>query len=109
MYISQCLWWAKKENPKKVDFIWLDLVSAFVSATIATTQYPFDVAKTRIQSGSKEKKWGKMLFDEIHNKEGFRACFKGYIPRVLRHGTGWAIMIFVYSSVHGKLLLVKRN
>lgn len=69
---------------------------------------PFDVAKSRIQGPQPvpgEIKY-RSTFGSIglvYREEGFRALYKGLVPKVLRLGPGAGIMMIVYENVHGYL------
>lgn len=75
----------------------------FVSGTIAScVNIPFDVAKSRIQGprpATGEIKY-KTTFGSIAiiaREEGWRALYKGLLPKVMRLGPGGAIMLVVYD------------
>ncbi|EGI70157.1 Mitochondrial 2-oxodicarboxylate carrier [Acromyrmex echinatior] len=86
---------------------WLEFLSkvaiGFVSGTVASClNIPFDVAKSRIQ-GSQDGTQYKGTLNTIHiiyKREGFRALYKGLVPKVLRLGPGGAIMLVVYDYMH---------
>jgi len=65
---------------------------------------PFDVAKSRIQgpqpdpSNPRYKGTAKVI-GMIYKEEGFRALYKGLLPKVLRLGPGGGIMMIVYETV----------
>lgn len=90
---------------------WLDFLTkvtiGFVSGTIAAClNIPFDVAKSRIQ-GSHDSTQYKGTLNTMHivyKKEGFRALYKGLLPKVLRLGPGGAIMLVVYDYMHVYLM-----
>ncbi|XP_011708259.1 PREDICTED: mitochondrial 2-oxodicarboxylate carrier isoform X2 [Wasmannia auropunctata] len=75
----------------------------FVSGTVASClNIPFDVAKSRIQ-GSQDNTLYKGTLNTMHivyKREGFRALYKGLVPKVLRLGPGGAIMLVVYDYMH---------
>ncbi|XP_018370610.1 PREDICTED: mitochondrial 2-oxodicarboxylate carrier isoform X2 [Trachymyrmex cornetzi] len=86
---------------------WLEFLSkiaiGFVSGTVASClNIPFDVAKSRIQ-GSQDGTQYKGTLNTMHiiyKREGFRALYKGLVPKVLRLGPGGAIMLVVYDYMH---------
>ncbi|XP_012063998.1 PREDICTED: mitochondrial 2-oxodicarboxylate carrier [Atta cephalotes] len=86
---------------------WLEFLSkvaiGFVSGTVASClNIPFDVAKSRIQ-GSQDSTQYKGTLNTMHiiyKREGFRALYKGLVPKVLRLGPGGAIMLVVYDYMH---------
>ncbi|XP_063216788.1 mitochondrial 2-oxodicarboxylate carrier [Bacillus rossius redtenbacheri] len=82
----------------------------FVSGTLAScVNIPFDVAKSRIQGPQPvpgEVKYrttlGSMAL--VYREEGWRALYKGLVPKVMRLGPGGAIMLVVYDYVYHFLL-----
>ncbi|KAL0118895.1 hypothetical protein PUN28_009490 [Cardiocondyla obscurior] len=86
---------------------WLEFLTkvaiGFVSGTVASClNIPFDVAKSRIQ-GSQDGTQYKGTLNTmriVYKKEGFRALYKGLVPKVLRLGPGGAIMLVVYDYMH---------
>ncbi|XP_011637933.1 mitochondrial 2-oxodicarboxylate carrier [Pogonomyrmex barbatus] len=86
---------------------WLEFLTkvaiGFVSGTVASClNIPFDVAKSRIQ-GSQDSTLYKGTLNTMHivyKREGFRALYKGLVPKVLRLGPGGAIMLVVYDYMH---------
>jgi len=86
---------------------WLEFLTkvaiGFVSGTVASClNIPFDVAKSRIQ-GSQDGTQYKGTLNTMHivyKGEGFKALYKGLVPKVLRLGPGGAIMLVVYDYMH---------
>ncbi|CAL1683914.1 unnamed protein product [Lasius platythorax] len=86
---------------------WLEfltqIIIGFLSGTIGSClNIPFDVAKTRIQ-GSQDGTQYKGTLNTmyiVYKREGFRALYKGLLPKVLRLGPGGAIMLVVYDHMH---------
>lgn len=78
----------------------------FLSGTLGScTNIPFDVAKSRIQGPQPvpgqikyRTTLGSMAI--VYREEGFRALYKGLLPKVLRLGPGGAIMLVVYDYAH---------
>ncbi|OWR43087.1 mitochondrial 2-oxodicarboxylate carrier [Danaus plexippus] len=69
---------------------------------------PFDVAKSRIQGPQPTP--GVIKYSSttnaillVYREEGFRALYKGLLPKVLRLGPGGAIMLVVYDYVYNYL------
>ncbi|CAM6055339.1 unnamed protein product, partial [Sphagnum tenellum] len=69
---------------------------------------PFDVAKSRIQGPQPVK--GEVMYRGtirtirmVYADEGFRALYKGLLPKILRLGPGGAIMLLVYEYVYNHL------
>jgi len=78
----------------------------FTSGTLACfVNIPFDVAKSRIQGPQPQPdviKY-KSTFSSIglvYREEGFRALYKGLVPKVMRLGPGGAIMLLVFEYTY---------
>ena len=98
----------QKHNDHVPEFI-LKFSIGFISGTVASCMnIPFDVAKSRIQGPQGEVPYKGTLrtISRVYQKEGFRALYKGLLPKVLRLGPGGAIMLMVYD--HMKLYLTTR-
>jgi len=88
----------------------MDLLKRFVIGLCAGVfasfaNIPFDVAKSRIQGpqpvpGQVKYKSTLRSIAIIYREEGFRALYKGLVPKVLRLGPGGAIMLIVYENVY---------
>ncbi|XP_071441880.1 mitochondrial 2-oxodicarboxylate carrier [Hetaerina americana] len=82
----------------------------FVSGTLASCiNIPFDVAKSRIQGPqpvpNQIKYHGTMqALSLVYREEGWRALYKGLLPKVMRLGPGGAIMLVVYDYMHDFLM-----
>lgn len=82
----------------------------FVAGTLASVcNIPFDVAKSRIQGPQPEL--GKVKYKKciktillVHREEGWKALYKGLLPKILRLGPGGAIMFLVNEYV-GQFLM----
>ncbi|KAM3958786.1 mitochondrial 2-oxodicarboxylate carrier isoform 1-T1 [Aphomia sociella] len=66
---------------------------------------PFDVAKSRIQGpqpvqGVVKYRSTTGAIVLVYREEGFRALYKGLLPKLLRLGPGGAIMLVVYDYVY---------
>lgn len=83
----------------------------FVSGTLASCcNIPFDVAKSRIQgpqpvAGQIKYRTTLGSMAIVYREEGWRALYKGLVPKVLRLGPGGAIMLVVYDYVYQYLTL----
>lgn len=83
----------------------------FTAGTLACfVNIPFDVAKSRIQGPQPEKgvikyKGTLQSIGLVYKEEGFRALYKGLVPKVMRLGPGGAIMLLVFE--HAYEFLVK--
>ncbi len=65
---------------------------------------PFDVAKSRIQGpqpvpGQVKYHGTLRTIAMVQREEGFRALYKGLVPKVLRLGPGGAIMLLINERV----------
>ncbi|KAF5282135.1 hypothetical protein FQR65_LT02832 [Abscondita terminalis] len=78
----------------------------FLSGTLGScVNIPFDVAKSRIQGpqpvpGQIKYKSTLRSVVIVYKEEGFRALYKGLLPKVLRLGPGGAIMLVVYDYTY---------
>ncbi|XP_014480657.1 PREDICTED: mitochondrial 2-oxodicarboxylate carrier isoform X2 [Dinoponera quadriceps] len=86
---------------------WLEFLTkvavGFVSGSVASClNIPFDVAKSRIQGSQGDTQYRGTLntMHIVYKTEGFRALYKGLLPKVLRLGPGGAIMLVVYDYMH---------
>lgn len=71
-----------------------------VGGIIATTlNTPFDVVKSRFQNtpGKPPGTWSSII--NVYKNEGYRALWKGYVPKVLRLGPGGGILFLVFDAV----------
>ncbi|KAG4302694.1 hypothetical protein PCK1_001049 [Pneumocystis canis] len=74
-----------------------------ISGTILNT--PFDVAKSRIQNTPKiagqipKYNWTFPSLWVIYKEEGFRALYKGFVPKVIRLGPGGGILLVVFDQI----------
>ncbi|PZC82220.1 hypothetical protein B5X24_HaOG211028 [Helicoverpa armigera] len=82
------------------------LAIGFTSGVLGSCiNIPFDVAKSRIQGPQPtpgvikySSTTGAIIL--VYKEEGFRALYKGLLPKVLRLGPGGAIMLVVYDYVY---------
>ncbi|XP_015523779.1 mitochondrial 2-oxodicarboxylate carrier [Neodiprion virginianus] len=89
---------------------WLEFFTkvgiGFTSGTLASClNIPFDVAKSRIQGPQPQPDRVKYkgtfrTIAIVYREEGFRALYKGLLPKVVRLGPGGAIMLVVYDYMH---------
>ncbi|PAA59975.1 hypothetical protein BOX15_Mlig033285g7 [Macrostomum lignano] len=72
----------------------------FSAGTLASCiNIPFDVAKSRIQGPQGKTKY-RACFQTIglvYREEGWRALYRGLIPKIIRLGPGGAIMLLVFE------------
>lgn len=83
----------------------LKFTIGFISGTVASCMnIPFDVAKSRIQGpqGAQYKGTFRTIY-LVYHREGFRALYKGLLPKILRLGPGGAIMLIVYEKMKAYL------
>lgn len=85
------------------------LLTGFTAGTLASTiNIPYDVAKSRIQGpqpvpGQIKYYYAHRTMLLIYKEEGFRALFKGLLPKVMRLGPSGAIMLLVYDYLSSYL------
>ncbi|XP_033209898.1 mitochondrial 2-oxodicarboxylate carrier [Belonocnema kinseyi] len=98
-------------NDARLDFL-TKVGIGFSSGIMASClNIPFDVAKSRIQGeqGSVQYKGTFRTLSIVYRREGFRALYKGLVPKVLRLGPGGAIMLVVYDYMHAYLTVKFKN
>ncbi|AMD19784.1 HCL367Cp [Eremothecium sinecaudum] len=83
-----------------------DLIAGTIGGTVGSLlSTPFDVVKSRIQntavvSGVTRKyNWSCPSLVTIYKEEGFKALYKGFVPKVLRLGPGGGILLVVFTGV----------
>ncbi|KAG0254612.1 hypothetical protein BG011_005634 [Mortierella polycephala] len=81
-----------------------NFVAGAIGGTFATMlNTPFDVVKTRIQNQAKgshmKYNWTLPGVAMVYREEGFRALYKGFVPKVLRLGPGGGILLVVFDTV----------
>lgn len=82
------------------------VVIGFTSGTLACfLNTPFDVVKSRIQGPQPQPgviKYRSTLrsIAIVYREEGFRALYKGLVPKVMRLGPGGAIMMLVFEYAY---------
>ncbi|CAK9827918.1 Mitochondrial 2-oxodicarboxylate carrier [Anthophora retusa] len=84
----------------------LKFAVGFISGTVASCMnIPFDVAKSRIQGPQEAIQYKGTLrtIYIVYHREGFRALYKGLLPKILRLGPGGAIMLIVYENMKAYL------
>jgi solute carrier family 25 2-oxodicarboxylate transporter 21 len=81
-------------------------LAGFIGGSVASViNIPFDVAKSRIQGYIPEGTARKYhtCFQSIllvKKEEGFKALFKGLVPKIMRLGPGGAIMMIAYEEIY---------
>ncbi|KAG7302333.1 hypothetical protein JYU34_013833 [Plutella xylostella] len=94
------------ESKDKVMEFGRKVAIGFTSGVLGScVNIPFDVAKSRIQGpqpvpGQVKYKSTVGSIVMVYKEEGFRALYKGLLPKVLRLGPGGAIMLIVYDYVY---------
>ncbi|AGO11360.1 AaceriACR109Wp [[Ashbya] aceris (nom. inval.)] len=83
-----------------------DLIAGSIGGSIGCTlSTPFDVVKSRIQNTAvvagveRKYNWSLPSIITIYKEEGFRALYKGFVPKVLRLGPGGGILLVVFTGV----------
>lgn len=97
-------------NDPKLNFL-MKVGIGFSAGTMASClNIPFDVAKSRIQGSQNNEYRGTLrTIATVYRQEGFRALYKGLLPKVLRLGPGGAIMLVVYDYMHAYLTVKLKN
>ncbi|XP_030382131.1 mitochondrial 2-oxodicarboxylate carrier [Scaptodrosophila lebanonensis] len=78
----------------------------FIAGTLACfVNIPFDVAKSRIQGpqpvqGVIKYRGTLSSMALVYNEEGFRALYKGLVPKIMRLGPGGAILLLVFEYAY---------
>lgn len=76
--------------------------AGIIGGTFATTlNTPFDVVKSRMQNTQARGvgNWTLPSLALMYREEGFRALYRGYVPRILRLGPGGGIMLVAFEYV----------
>ncbi|KAL7744798.1 hypothetical protein ACLKA6_007096 [Drosophila palustris] len=103
----------KNVVPESKDSTWefiRKVTIGFTAGTLACFfNIPFDVAKSRIQGPQPVPNQIKYrgTFSSIgivYREEGFRALYKGLVPKIMRLGPGGAIMLLVFDYAYEYLL-----
>ncbi|KAF2486777.1 mitochondrial carrier domain-containing protein [Neohortaea acidophila] len=83
-----------------------DIVAGTIGGTIGTMlNTPMDVVKSRIQNsprvagGVRKYNWAVPAVGTVYREEGFRALYKGFLPKVIRLGPGGGILLVVFTGV----------
>ena len=88
-----------------------DLIAGTIGGTMGCVfNTPFDVVKSRIQSTSNVEKladgtvvkkynWAVPSVLKVYQEEGFRALYKGFVPKIARLGPGGGILLIVFSTI----------
>ncbi|QLL30930.1 hypothetical protein HG536_0A07450 [Torulaspora globosa] len=83
-----------------------DLIAGTIGGTFGSLlSTPFDVVKSRIQNTAvvagvvRKYNWSWPSMFTVYREEGFRALYKGFVPKVLRLGPGGGILLVVFTEV----------
>ncbi|CAJ0626924.1 126_t:CDS:2 [Entrophospora sp. SA101] len=80
-----------------------NFIAGAIGGTFGTMiNTPFDVVKTRIQNDTntiKKYNWALPSLKIVAQEEGFKALYKGFVPKVLRLGPGGGILLVVFDQV----------
>merc|ERR550534_2719612 len=87
----------------KADGLGLKVLIGLTAGTLSSiANIPFDVAKSRIQGpqpipGQIKYKTCFSTMAIVRREEGFKALYRGLVPKIMRLGPGGAIMLLVYD------------
>jgi solute carrier family 25 2-oxodicarboxylate transporter 21 len=100
-YCKSIMWTPKNKGSES----FRNFLAGFIAGTVGTTlNTPFDVVKSRVQNTrTGQMPWTIPKLIEIFKQEGFKALFKGYVPRILRLGPGGGIMLLAFDFIVGLL------
>lgn len=109
--IKDLQFWSKSDKNDPIRDLLKKLTIGFTSGVLGSiANIPFDVAKSRIQGP--QPKPGQIKYYNtiatirtIYSEEGFRALYKGLVPKIMRLGPGGAIMLLVFEHVYDYLKL----
>lgn len=83
-----------------------DLIAGTIGGTFGSLlSTPFDVVKSRIQNTAvvagvvRKYNWSWPSMFTVYREEGFRALYKGFVPKVMRLGPGGGILLVVFTEV----------
>ena len=80
-----------------------NFVAGAIGGTVGTIlNTPFDVVKSRVQSeiaAPYKYNWAFPALSKVAREEGFKALYKGFVPKVLRLGPGGGILLVVFDFV----------
>ncbi|SCW03394.1 LAFE_0G09450g1_1 [Lachancea fermentati] len=83
-----------------------DLIAGTIGGTFGSLlSTPFDVVKSRVQNTAvvpgavRKYNWSCPALLTIYKEEGFKALYKGFVPKVLRLGPGGGILLVVFTGV----------
>jgi solute carrier family 25 2-oxodicarboxylate transporter 21 len=104
-----CIFQVRELIPKASDKkgqIVNDIISGSVGGTVGTIlNTPMDVVKSRIQNSPRilgqvpKYNWAWPALGIVMKEEGFKALYKGFLPKVLRLGPGGGILLVVFTGV----------
>jgi solute carrier family 25 (mitochondrial 2-oxodicarboxylate transporter), member 21 len=87
-----------------------NFVAGCFGGTVGTMlNTPFDVVKSRVQSEIKapyKYNWAVPALAKVAREEGFKALYKGFVPKVMRLGPGGGLLLLVFDAVSG---FIRRN
>jgi len=95
-FVKANLWEPKTEGSESLR----NFIAGFIGGTIGTSlNTPLDVVKSRSQNLRGSPQWTIILLAKLYKEEGFRAMYKGYVPRILRLGPGGGIMLLAFDFI----------
>ncbi|EDW37501.1 GL21377 [Drosophila persimilis] len=98
-----------ENDDKTLEFL-RKVAIGFTAGTLACfVNIPFDVAKSRIQGpqpvpGQIKYRGTLSSMATVYREEGFRALYKGLVPKIMRLGPGGAILLLVFEYSYEYLL-----
>lgn len=97
-----------KSQDARLDFLRRFAIGLMAGVLGSTLNIPFDVAKSRIQGpqpvpGQVKYHGCFRTIKIVYTEEGFRALYKGFLPKIMRLGPGAAIMMLTYEAVYERL------
>lgn len=82
-----------------------NFLAGFLGGSFATIfNTPMDVVKSRLQNQKGKNPWAFPVLLQIFREEGFRALYKGFVPRLYRLGPGGGIMLLAFDLVSSWML-----
>jgi len=94
--VKAVLWKPKTKSSE----MFKNFLAGFIGGTLGTTlNTPFDVVKSRTQNIKGQTPWALVAMGKVYREEGFRALYKGYVPRIIRLGPGGGIMFLAFEFI----------
>jgi len=94
------------DKSNKAQAMSTDFISGGIGGIVGTMlNTPMDVVKSRIQNSPRvpgqppKYNWAWPGLGTMMKEEGFRALYKGFLPKVLRLGPGGGVLLVVYTGL----------